>query len=293
MGANQSREPRYMTITVLAHGSDLMTYIDTRLIGRINLLTPVRCGRTSWLNQHKINEIEQLAIDTISQKRHYDNFTDIAQSLKQHHGKKFLEQDISARRQSRDTRASAFPMTSVDDTFNIEQPVLDHKLSFTTAGQGSEQVMPHVHCIDASNDIISIVEGQGPARPFWIPLQVEIGTTMLLSELSQTLINEWNLDYINIIDLSCRVMENRHDVGLREERTKRGKQNVSFNVGDKIKVMGDRYTIVDINDKGITVSTPNRNVLIQPEDVDMSDGGGQYKKKKKHYKKITRKKIYK
>jgi len=293
MGANQSREPRFMTITVLAHGSDLMTYIDPRLIGRINLLTPVRCGRTSWLNQHKINEIEQLAIDTISQKRHYDNFTDIAQSLKQQHGKKFLEQDIYARRQSRDTRASAFPMTSVDDTFNIEQPVLDHKLSFTTAGQGSEQVMPHVHCIDASNDIISIVEGQGPARPFWIPLKVEIGTNMLLSELSQTLINEWNLDYINIIDLSCRVMENRHDVGLREERTKRGKQNVSFNVGDNIKVMGNRYTIVAINDEGITVRlTPNRNALIKPEDVE-SDGGGQYKKKKKNYKKITRKKIYK
>ena len=297
MGANQSREHRFMTITVLAHGSDLMTHIDPRLIGRINLLTPVRCGRTSWLNQHKINEIEQLAIDTISQKRHYDNdnFTDIAQSLKQHHGKKFLEQDISARRQSRDTRASAFPMTSVDDTFNIEQPVLDHKLSFTTAGQGSEQVMPHVHCIDASNDIISIVEGQGSARPFWIPLKVEIGTNMLLSKLSQTLINEWKLDYINIIDLSCRVMENRHDVGLREERTRRGKQNVSFNVGDNIKVMGDLYTIVDINEKGITVRlTPTLTALIQPEDVDMSDGGGQYKKKKKNYKKITRKKkIYK
>jgi hypothetical protein len=124
---------------------------------------------------------------------------------------------------------------------------------------------------------------------------IEIGTNMLLSKLSQTLINEWNLDYINIIDLSCRVMENRHDVGLREERTKRGKQNVSFNVGDNIKVMGNRYTIVYINDEGITVRlTPNRTALIQPEDVDMSDGGGQYKKKKKNYKKITRKKkIYK
>jgi hypothetical protein len=280
-----TRQLRFMTISVLAHGSDNNEMIQPDLFGKINLLTPIRCGRTSWLTQDIITDIENIAINVVKNP-HTDNvFKEISTSLKRAYDQNLFEYDRLARKHSRDARACAFPMESSDDIFNIEQPSHDHSLTFATAESKCQGlVKPHVYCIDASDDInIKAKEIYNHINP--LPRDIKIGDSMLLSELSRILINQWELDYINIIDLSCRVMENRHDVTGREERTRRVTRTTPFKIGDMIKVYdGDTiskesYKIVKIDEKGVTIAiSPTSNFTISYlENIVLS--GGQSKKR--------------
>ena len=269
--------PRYMTISVMAHGEDKTTMIPVDVFGKIRLLTSVRCGRLSCISQDEVERVEQIAMRTCNANLGRDAFHEISRNLKTEMGQFFLEGEQYRRRDSMDSRANrrtSYPM-GLQDFFNIEQPIYDHGWTFTPSTGGWIDIPPHLSCLHASEAVMQDLQKHSIVLP-WI-LNIPLGQTTSLSEVSRHLIKKWNLDYINVIDMSCRFMPCRNEAALIEKSTKRFSRTHPFQIGEMIGLKGEKrkFKIINITDDGILVqATPTQTGLVTSlEEIRFSKGG--------------------
>ena len=282
--------PRQMTISVMAHGEDKPTMIHANLFGKIRLLTGVRCGRLSCLSQDEAESIERIAMDTCNVNPGRDAFPEISEHLKTELGPFFLEGDKFRRtfgENSRENRRTSYPMGS-HDFFNIQQPIYDHEWTFTAATGGWVPMQPHLSCLHASEAVMQDIQTRSatpsirPVFPLTL-INIPHGQVTSLSELSRHLIKKWNLDYINIIDMSCRFMPCRNEAALMEKSTKSISRTHPFQIGETIilKEDGNPYKIINITDDGIEVqvSETTTGLVGRLEEIKL-DGGSARKSRR-------------
>ena len=274
--------PRNMTISVMAHGEDKTTMIPVDVFGKIRLLTSVRCGRLSCISQDEVERVEQIAMSTCNANLGRDAFHEISRNLKTEMGEFFLEGEQYRRRDSMDSRANrrtSYPM-GLQDFFNIEQPIYDHGWTFTPSTSGWIPIPPHLSCLHASEAVMQDFQKHSIVLP-WI-LNIPLGQTTSLSEVSRHLIKKWNLDYINVIDMSCRFMPCRNEAALMEKSTKSISRTHPFQIGETIILKdGIPYKITAITNDGLLVQvSPTQTGLVSSLEEMQLHGGGARKSRR-------------
>jgi hypothetical protein len=264
--------------------------IPANVFGKIRLLTGVRCGRFSCLSQDEAERIERIAMDTCNVNPGRDAFPEISERLKTELAPFFLEGDQFRRtfgENSRENRRMSYPMGS-RDFFNIQQPIYDHEWTFTAATGGWVAMQPHLSCLHASEAVMQDLQARSATpsiRPVF-PLtlfSIPDGQVTSLSEVSQHLIKKWNLDYINVIDMSCRFMPCRNEAALMEKSTKSISRTHPFQIGETIilKEDGIPYKITAITDDGLLVQvSPTQTGLVSSLEEMQLHGGGARKSRR-------------